>query len=286
MKHIRIIAPSGAVLEPQEKLKKMINFLESHSFTVSVRDGIFSDPPLSFYSNNREVRLDQLQDALLDPKVNIIWAFRGGYGAAEIAIPAMDIIPNGRKIMIGFSDITVLHLLFNQHYKMPSIHGPVLTSLLDKHPSTIAQIKDIIDGKKQSVVLKPQNDAAKKDISGVLAGGNLTMLATMLGTKLEPDLDGKIIVLEEVNDPGDKIARVFNQLEQSGKLAKIAACILGDFVGGDGDVECALNDFIARNPGLPIYRTNGIGHGDVNIPLVFGQKATIVVNVLEYGFEG
>ncbi len=286
-KHIRIIAPSGRTIEPQQKLQAMKDFLESHGFEVSVKDGIFADPLLPFYSNTREVRLEQLRDALLAPEVDIIWAFRGGYGSAEIAIPAMEITPNGKKMLIGFSDITVLHLLFNQHYKIPSIHGPVLTSLLDKHPQTIEQIKDIFAGNKQSIKLAPQNDAAKNNISGELVGGNLTMLATMIGTKLAPQLtDGKILVLEEVNDRGYKIARVFTQLEQSGTLDKITACILGDFIGGDEHVEWALNDFISRHPQLPIYRTEGIGHGEVNIPLVFGEKATIIGGVLEYGLEG
>ena len=283
--HIRIIAPSGTTLEPQKKLAEMIIFLESHGFKVSVPDNIFAAPPLPFYSNSREIRFKELQDALLAPEVDIIWAFRGGYGSAEIAIPAMDIIPHGRKIMIGFSDITVLHLLFNQHYKMKSIHGPVLTSLLDKHPETIQQIKDILSGQKQSIKLHPQNEAAKQLISGELVGGNLTMLATMIGTALEPQMEEKILVLEEVNDPGYKIARVFTQLEQAGKLQKLAACVLGDFTGGDEHVERAIHDFIERNPNLPIYRASGIGHGDVNIPLVFGEKATIIDNVLEYGFE-
>ena len=284
--HIRIIAPSGTTQEPQKKLAEMIEFLKSHDFEVSVQDNIFSDPPLPFYSNTREIRFEQLRDALLTKEVDIICAFRGGYGSAEIAIPAMEITPNGKKIMIGFSDITVLHLLFNQHYKMPSIHGFVLTSLMDKHPDTIIQIKDILAGKKQSISLKPQNEAAKQDISGELMGGNLTMLATMIGTKLEPQMDGKILILEEVNDQGYKIRRVLTQLEQSGKLEKIAACILGDFIGGDEHVEWALGDFISRNPQLPIYRTEGIGHGSVNIPLVFGEKATIVGGeFLEYGFE-
>ena len=281
--HIRIIAPSGVTLDPQKQLTAMVEFLKSHGFEVSILDNIFSELPLPFYANTREVRFKQFQDALLDQEVDIIWAFRGGYGAAEIAIPAMDIAPNGKKIMIGFSDITVLHLLFNQHYKMQSIHGPVLTSLLDKHPHTIEQIKEVLAGKRQFIQLSPQNEAAKHGISGVLVGGNLTMLASMIGTKLEPQLDSKILVLEEVNDQGYKIARVFNQLEQSGKLAKLAACILGDFIGGDENVEWAINDFIQRNPHLPIYRADGIGHGDVNIPLVFGEKATIIGSVLEYG---
>jgi len=286
MKHIRIIAPSGATLDPNKKLAAIVGFLTSHGFEVSVLDNIFSDPELPFYANTREVRFAQLRDALLDPKVDIIWAFRGGYGSAEIAVPAMDIAPIGTKIMIGFSDITVLHLLFNQHYQMPSIHGPVLTSLLDKHPGAIDTIKEILAGKKQFIQLSPKNDAASNDISGVLVGGNLTMLASMIGTKLEPQLDNKILVLEEVNDPGYKISRVINQLEQSGSLGKIAACILGDFTCGDGHVEWAISDFIQHHPLLPIYRADGIGHGDVNIPLVFGEKATIISGILEYGFEG
>lgn len=284
MTHVRIIAPSGFVLEPYKKLDLAIAFLEEHGFEVSFKNEMFADPALPYYSNTREMRFEHLQDAILDPNIDIIWAFRGGYGAAEIAIPAMKITPQKQKILIGFSDITALHLLFNQHYKIPSIHGPVLTSLLDKHPDTIIQIKSILDGNKQSIKLVPQNNTAKKNLSAELVGGNLTILASMIGTDLHPQFDKKILVLEEVNDPGYRVARVLNQLEQSQMISKIVACIFGDFTDGDKNVEWAINDFAARNQNLPIYRASGIGHGAVNMPLVLGNIAHITCEgqCLEY----
>lgn len=285
--HIRIIAPSSslpAYPESEAKLTEIITFLESNEFEVSVSEGIFANPPLPFNANTREIRFEHLQKALKDPGIDIIWAFRGGNGAAEIAVPAIEITPVGSKILIGFSDITTLHLLFNQHYNLPSIHGPVLTSLLDKHPHRIETIKDILARNKQSVKLMPKNDAAtvSPPIKGEITGGNLTVYTHSTGTVLDPNTHGKILLIEDTGEAGYKLRRGLTHLEQSGKITNLAACILGDFTGGDDKIEWALNDFIIRNPSLPIFRLEGAGHGDENIPLVFGVEATIISSILEY----
>ena len=306
-KHIRIIAPSSALPKDNEqKLAQMVAFLQDHDFEVSYPNNLFANPPLPFNSNIREIRLAHLKDAIEDPKVDIIWAFRGGNGAAELAIPAMKFIParhpgillakypgpheipgqarddgvgryDGKKILIGFSDITSLHLLFNEHYNLPSIHGPVLTSLLDKHPNTIHQIKDILDGKKQSLKLEPLNNAAEshKDIKTIMIGGNLTVFCSMFGTQLSPVLANRILVLEDFREDGYKVRRCLTQIEQSSHPSDLVACIFGDFTECGENIEWALKDFAARNPKLPIFKASGIGHGLVNIPLVFGTEASI-----------
>lgn len=285
--HIRIIAPSSTLPsyeEAQSKLEMVINFLKIHGFEVSAPHNIFANPSIPFNSNIREVRLEHLKDALEDPEIDIIWAFRGGNGGSEIAMLAMKITPINSKILIGFSDITSLHLLFNQHYQIPTIHGPVLSSLLDKHPHMIEVIKEILEKKEQSVRLVPKNQLANNSpkIEGELTGGNLTILCCNIGTALEPHTIGKILILEDVNEPGYRIRRALTQLEQSGKINKLAACILGDFTESDDKIEWAIDDFIVRNPAIPIFSLKGVGHWAENIPLVFGRKATIIDGILKY----
>jgi muramoyltetrapeptide carboxypeptidase len=169
---------------------------------------------------------------------------------------------------------------------MPTIHGPVLTSLLDKHHHRIDNIKDILDGKIQAVALIPQNQAASNHspITSELTGGNLTVLCCSIGTALDPNTEGKILVIEDIGERGYRLRRSFTHLEQSGKISKIAACIFGDFTDCDDKVDWALKDFMARNPSIPIFRLKDVGHGDENIPLVFGAKATIIDSILEYSF--
>ena len=122
-------------------------------------------------------------------------------------------------------------------------------------------------------------------IKGHLTGGNLTVFTHAIGTLLDPVIENKILLLEDVSEPGYKIRRCLTQLEQAGKIAKATAIILGDFIEGDENVDWAINDFIARNPLIPIFRAENVGHGQDNIPIVFGKDATIIGNVLEYQLE-
>ncbi|MGV2432650.1 MAG UNVERIFIED_CONTAM: LD-carboxypeptidase [Rickettsiaceae bacterium] len=287
MKRVKIIAPSNkaiSVLESNKKLEKICSFLDTHGFETSLQANMFSDD-FPFYANSKEARLDGLRNAMLDPSIDIIWAFRGGSGAGEIADLCMDIRPVGNKILIGFSDITFLHMLFNQYYGISSIHGPVLTSLTEKHPDTINDIISILGGEAQKIEMSPMNNAAKEEIQGEITGGNLTLICTMIGTKLHPNTKGKIIILEDIAEQGYKIARNLNHMEKAGLFREAAACVFGDFVDCDQNVDFAINQFIKNQPNLPIFMTKGIGHGDVNNPIVFGTKGMIRNGSMEFFYR-
>jgi muramoyltetrapeptide carboxypeptidase len=287
MQHIRIIAPSYTCENPESVLEEVKLFLESHGFRVSVEDGIFAIPPIPLFANTREVRTTQLINAINDPSVDIIWAFRGGSSAAE-AIPfCMNHKPTTSKILIGFSDITSLHVLFNQHYGMPSIHGPVCTSLIQYNKELIINIKELLNGKSNKLTLIPLNDAAKTHtaINGHITGGNLTVFGTMIGTDMHPNTHNKILLFEDVSDPGYKIHREFIRLEQTHLLNNISACILGTFTKSDQNLDWVLNNFIARHPEFPIFKTENVGHIDSNFPVIFGNEASIIDNVLEFSLS-
>lgn len=281
---VRIIAPASKHREDSEGiLAKGIEILEEAGFVVSVQDNIFGETKPNFFANNKEARLKGLREAILDENIDIIWAFRGGYGCGEIADFCMDIQPKGEKILIGFSDLTYLHFLFNQFYKLHSIHGPVITSLVEKHPATINEIKSILNGEFLSIELKPLSKASNRDISGEIVGGNLTIITSMIGTVLQPNLEGKILLLEEVYEPGYRLSRLFNHMEKAGLLKGLSAIILGDFTEGDQYSEDSIDAFVKSQPDLPIYRIEGVGHGDVNHPILFGKNAVIEGNILKFG---
>ena len=97
----------------------------------------------------------------------------------------MDIIPTTPKTLIGFSDITALHFLFNQKYKLPSIHGAMGID----HKSMIEEIIQVLDGKEMNFNLVDVNKLAKScdNLSGEVMGGNLSLICNMIGTELHPD---------------------------------------------------------------------------------------------------
>ena len=113
---VRIIAPAGRPQEAQATLEKCKTLLSENGFIVSVQEDIFSEHEMPYNANTREKRLKGLKDALLDPTVDIIMPIRGGYGCIQIAPDLTEIKPAGDKVLVGFSDITILHHLFNHFY--------------------------------------------------------------------------------------------------------------------------------------------------------------------------
>lgn len=279
---VRIIAPASSCADSELKLNQAIKLLSSHGFDVIHSPKLFSDHPLPYYANTKAERLDDLHDAILSD-ADIIWAFRGGYGSGEIVEDCINLAlePIKKKILIGFSDITAIHLLFNQIFHIPSLHASVLTSLLTDQAHHIEDIKRILSGEKHILEIKPLNAIAKNTrIEGEIIGGNLCVLQTMIGTKLHPNTDNKILLLEDVGEAGYKIARMLNHLKNADILSGLKACILGDFTGTEHNINYALEQFIETHPELPIYRLAS-GHGEINHPVILGTNIVIENGFLE-----
>lgn len=282
-RRVRIIAPAGRDWDDSVSvLNEGKDLLEKNGFEVSIQDDIFSDPVKGYYANTAEKRLEGLRAALTSDDCDIIWCFRGGYGSCEIADLCMDIKQNTHKILIGYSDITYLHTLFNQHFKMPSIHASTLVSLAGGQRAEFPHIISILNNEEQSIEIKSLNDIAKKGIEGELIGGNFTIFTTLIGTKLHPIVQDKILLLEEVREPGYRVARLFNHLNKASMLDGLKGIIFGDMIESDAFLKDALDNFIEENPSLPIYQIDGIGHGKNNRPIILGDKVKIKDNILNF----
>lgn len=281
---VKIIAPSSKCADSTIKLNQAIELLTSHGFEVNHSPHLFSDSTLPYYANDRRQRLADLRDAIMRDD-DIIWAFRGGYGAAEIVEDCMNLNskPLKKKVLIGFSDITALHLVFNQTFNMPSLHASVLTSLLGDQSHHMDDITKILRGEKHILKLTPTNEIAKEArIEGKIIGGNLCVLQTMIGTKLHPDTEDKIILLEDVGEQGYKIARMLNHFQNAGLFDKPKAIILGDFTCASAPhyIDETLAAFVHEHQNLPIYRLNS-GHGHINHPVILGANVIIEDSFLE-----
>lgn len=281
---VRIIAPSSKCIDSNIKLNQAIELLTSHGFEVNHSEHLFSDATLPYYANDKRHRLEDLRDAILSDD-DIIWAFRGGYGAAELVEDCMDLAsqPLKKKVLIGFSDITAIHVLFNQTFNMPSLHASVLTSLLGDQSHHIDDITKILHGEKHILRLTPANELAKSArIEGKIIGGNLCVLQTMIGTKLHPNTDDKIILIEDIAEPGYKIARMINHFKNAGLFNSPKGIILGDFTsaGENHYIDETIASFIGEHPELPIYRLNS-GHGHINHPVILGADVIIENGFLE-----
>ncbi|MGC0371725.1 MAG: hypothetical protein DGJ47_000425 [Rickettsiaceae bacterium] len=277
-----IIAPSSGMRDQEgrmnveasfKQLENTVKLFRDRGFKCKHYDNIFTKNKLGYLAADKNIRSLHLKKALEDPQVKIIAAFRGGYGSGEIALESLNIKPLGEKILIGFSDITALHLLFNQSYKMPSIHGMVSANFT----STLSDLFGLLSGQENSYNLISLNALAKNEdsIEAEVTGGNLSVYNSMIGSKLSPNIKGKILVIEDVAEPGYKVHRMLLQLQAYGAFENIRAIIFGSFSQTDQFFEDSLHQFIADYlENVPCYQTDRIGHLE-NHPFVLGCKAQI-----------
>jgi len=271
--HIRVIAPSGPV--PGEHLELGLTILEKRfGFTYSVDDTAYQRD--RYFSSPDSIRLQGLHNALDDPSVDGIWCARGGYGAMRIASMIDPEKLQQRPIpMIGFSDITVLHQVFNQA-GISTFHGPVITQLSRLDEASLEQTRKSLMGESEAfqwtlpeaIILSPGN------AKGRIMGGNLSILASLAGTQWQPDFTDAVVFLEDVGEPCYRCDRMIQQLLHSCSLRDAAALLLGDFTrspADDGAWFDALWVELAAEIEGPVLRGFPTGHGERNhtIPMEF-----------------
>jgi len=181
--------------------------------------------------------------------------------------------------LVGFSDITVLHQVFNQA-GVSTFHGPVITQLSRLDDASLEQTRQILMGEENALrwtlpeaqVLTPGN------AKGPLMGGNLSILASLAGTRWQPDFTGAVVFLEDVGEPCYRCDRMVQQLLQSCSLKNASALLLGDFTRSpaeDASWFDALWSELATEIQGPVLRGLPIGHSERNRTVPMGYNASV-----------
>lgn len=237
-------------------------------------------------ANSDEVKISHLMDAFNNPNCDLVWAYRGGYGAMRLLNDlSKEPEPSTVKPFIGFSDITILHNYINNAWGWPSIHFGMPGALQEvmQREDTKQSLQNIIFGTKNTVVfeLKSLNNHPDK-INGITTGGNMFCFEKILGTKFSPILDNRIIVLEEVGEPARKIDGFLQKLQLMPDFEKIIAIIFAHFTPvEDQHIFNKLFQDFAQNTDVSVfqmYPNNTIGHGDINYAFPLGTEAVILSN--------
>ena len=184
-----------------------------------------------FCAGRDEDRLADLNDAFADPAVRAIVTTRGGAGAYRIAdLIDFDLPRADPKPVIGFSDITHLHLALWHHCGLGAIHGALAGATAQASVRRSLMTTEPILVRRQGSAVSAAVSAPGR-ASGPLVGGNLTALATSVGTRL-PALGGAVVFLEDLRHKGlGFVDRLLTQLIRSGSLEGIAGIALGSFEG-------------------------------------------------------
>ncbi len=235
----------------------------------------------SYLAGDDESRLADLNAAIRDPRVDGIWCLRGGYGAMRIlgAID-YDALRHTPKAIIGFSDITALHLAVRARCGLVSYHGPTARGELT--PFSRASLLSATSATGDPFASAPPLTWLREgSATGPLEGGNLALLCSLLGTPYAPQLDGAILVLEDVNEPLYRIDRMLRQLILSGLLARLAGLCFGAFTGrGDenGAAAHALDVLFAEAAAHvrgPVACNAPVGHIPNQWTLPLGARAEL-----------
>ncbi|MBB3190700.1 S66 peptidase family protein [Halomonas cerina] len=282
-----------------------VSLIAPSSFTApeAVADGIrglaslgvavhFDEPlqaPDRYLAASRERRLAQWHAAYDDPETQAVWAVRGGFGAAQL-VDGIDWARLARrpKPLIGYSDVTVLLDQCHRH-GLPALHGPVAKAaggLLEGDDTRRAVIHRqfeetlaLISGPAPlDYPLTPHRDTPPT-LTGPVVGGNLTTLASLVGTPMAFSAPrGALVILEDVGEPYYRLERALWQLVHGGALNAAAAVCLGTFEGctpyGETPLEVIVAETLAPL-GLPLFSGLPIGHGLHNRPWRYGATGCI-----------
>lgn len=287
---IALIAPGSPIGD--EKIKVATeNMLK---LGLVVKEGRNVRAKRGYFAGTDEQRLADLHWAFSDPEIDGIWCLRGGYGCGRL-LPNIDydLIRRNPKLLIGYSDITALHLAIHSHTGLVTFHGPVAAS---EYPdNTTNNAKAVLwQGKKGHVVSLPAESdelpgpeykpvvIAPGQAEGPLVGGNLALLSALVGTAYSPSYRGKIVFIEDIGEQPYRIDRMLIQLFQGTDLAQAAGIILGvfnDCQPKSGSIpslslEEALHDNFAHL-GIPVAYGFPFGHVPYNVTLPYGIMAAL-----------
>jgi len=277
---VRCISPSGTVSE--EALSKGEKILSAH-FGLIVKRGVHALEQYGRFAGTDRQRLTDLQEALNDPDCKAIFCSRGGYGLSRI----VDQIDWSRfqqhpKWLIGYSDITLLHLAINK-LNIASLHAPMVKSYgSPEAESSLPLLRYFLMGNGAKSYSFPLNQYDKPfRVSGRMIGGNLSMLLHAVGSELFDIRDGDILCLEEVAEPAYKVERMLLQLARTGAFEKIRAVLLGYMTQIEGQAEMqeeitAIVRKIVEPYPLALFHGLPFGHEFPHFPIVLGGQVEII----------
>ena len=246
------------------------------------------------YAGTIRQRLEDLQEAMDDEKAKVIFCSRGGYGAVHlVGKPDFTRFRQHPKWLIGFSDITALHNLFQQQ-GFASLHAPMARHLtVEPEDDFCTQaLKDILFGKvpgggEEFCYTCPEHKLNRKGKGeGVLRGGNLSVFYGLRGTPYDIPAEGTVLFVEDVGERPHAVERMMYNLKLGGVLEKLSGLIIGQFTEYEENKSLgkelygALADLV-KEYDYPVCFGFPVGHVSRNVPLINGAAVTLEVGKRE-----
>lgn len=273
-----MVAPSGHI--HPERLARGVAVLESWGLAVSVGDHVLART--RHHAGTDEQRGADLHAAWCDRSVAAVLCARGGSGAARL-LDRLDwgaMRAAGPKVLVGFSDVTVLHEAVAHHLGLVTLFGPMPAAASFGGPEADGTTREHL----RRTLFEPQDVRRLSNpgtachvggtARGVTVGGTLALLATTVGTSEHRTADGAIAVLEDVAEPAYRIDSMLTQLLRTGWFDGVRGIVLGSWAGcGDGAVETVVERLAPL--GVPLMSGLPFGHGVPQLTVPLGVEAEL-----------
>ena len=286
---VGLITPSSYVSDPDELAfaKRFCEF-----FQLKWKLGTNVGQRAGYLAGTPQQRVDDLQSMFADREVRGVFCIRGGYGSAQM-LDRIDygLIRTSPKVFLGYSDITALHTAIAQRTGLVTFHGPVSLSHLTDWSQQ--HLRAAVFGTEPigAVTNPPESNPLRASHTmrtvrggraiGALAGGNLTLLLTTLGTPYAIETAGRILLVEEVGEDIYRIDRMLTQLRLAGKLHAAAGIVVGECKdcpppGHDSAYSLGeVIDSLLGDLGIPVLYGLSFGHTVDQVTLPLGTLATL-----------
>lgn len=276
---VALVAPAGPLAK--NDLDKAIANAKTLEWEPVV--GEHAEHRLSYFAGSDESRIEDFNSAFHDDSITAIWCLRGGYGAMRL-LDHLDwsALRKKPKAIIGFSDITALHCAAMVKAGVSTIHGPTARGKLP--PFSEKSLRAAITRSGNPAGDSPGSRTLVKGTArGHIIAGNLAILLALQGTPYQPNYDGAILVVEDVNEAPYRVERMLLTLKLAGQLQRCAGIAFGSFTNtGEEDKSLGgsrpMSDVLleaAEWAGVPAIMGVPVGHIDNQWSLPCGANAQL-----------
>ena len=273
--NVFLFCPSSPII-PEEDIEKCKKVIIDLGFNPVIGKSLYENYG-GYMAGKAEIRIEDLHEAFSRKDIKGIFCVKGGYSASQLLDKIdYELIKNNPKVFVGYSDVTNLHIVFNQKCNLGTYHGPMVKSNMinDFNDYTKTSFFEAME-KNVTKYEEPENmplsiltegNAPSENISGVLTGGNMAIIVTTLGTQYEIDTKGKILFLEDVDEEIGSLNRMLTHLKYAGKFSDCKAVVFGNFV-------VCKNTYTKENQHYELLELLKDFFADYDKPVIYGMES-------------